>query len=154
MDVRNDADVTFVSNGGFQRTGEDVKRFDIGLGWAMPLNLQMFQQSDFVASAAYSDIDYGDFDFGASGDSSLGDLDDDSSDGYFIDARLRAQLVEWAEASAGARYTDLEDAEDLSLIGNVLFEINQNLGINLEVNAGDDLSEYCVGVRYSMDNQF
>jgi hypothetical protein len=65
------------------------------------------------------------------------------------DASLRSQVLTQLEASAGLRYTDIEDSSEVSFIGNALFEINPNWGINLAVDAGDDIRTYALGLRYS-----
>jgi hypothetical protein len=107
------------------------------------------------------DVDYDDFATGAEDqdvtdpDTDLGnvwdDLNEDSSDGYFVDAGVRAQTAfEWLELGGGVRYTDLDAGDDFSLFGNALFEINQSMGINLTASFGDNLSSYGLGFRYSM----
>jgi hypothetical protein len=145
-----DSDVTFVdADEVLLSSSQDVKRLNVGLGVNFGVNVPVVGESDVVLSGAYTDIDFDDFDFGGSDDPDLDDLNDDSSDGYFLDARLRSQLVSWAEASLGVRYTDIEDADDFSVVGNVLLEINQNFGVNLEFDAADDVGYYLVGLRYS-----
>ncbi|MGH8494700.1 MAG: outer membrane beta-barrel protein [Gammaproteobacteria bacterium] len=144
---RTDADTNFVNDQGLRvDADQDVERVDVGVGLALPLA----ERADFVGRAAYTDIDFGDFAFGATAsDDDVDDLREDSSDGYFADARLRAQLTDRLEGSVGARYTDVQSADNVSLIGNVLFELTPNLGINLEVDAGDELKTYYLGARYS-----
>jgi hypothetical protein len=142
-----DADTNFVNDQGLRvPANQDVERLNVGIGLALPVA----ERADLVARAAYADIDFGDFAFGASAqDDDVDDLNEDSSDGYFADASLRAQLTERLEGSVGARYTDVESVDNVSLIGNVMFELTQNLGINLEVDAGDELLTYYIGARYS-----
>lgn len=141
-----EADFSFFDNAGVLVPGDtDVKRFDIGVGFALPIN----DMSDLVLRGAYSDIDYDDFDFGAGPSVGLGDLDDDPSDGFFVDVAWRAQFTNVLEGSIGARYTEIENLDGLSLIGNLMYEFSPNLGINLSVDAGDDLMTWGLGARYS-----
>lgn len=145
-----DSDVTFTSDGTtFFSSSQDVKRFDIGLGLNKEVNIDFLNQPDVVVRVAYTDIDVGSFDFGGSSDSSIDDLNEDSSDGWYADAALRSQAVPWLETSAGVRYTDIEDADEFSFIGNLLFEFNPSWGVNLGVDAGEDIRTWFLGVRYS-----
>jgi len=147
-----DADATFVDEDQVLLTSsQDVKRLNVGLGVNFGIDPPVIGDSDLVVRAAYSDIDFDDFNFGGTDDGDLDDLNEDSSDGYFIDAALRSQLVHWAEASLGVRYTDIESSEEFSVIGNVLLELTQQWGLNLEIDASDDLGFYYIGVRYSFD---
>jgi hypothetical protein len=146
-----DSDVSFAGDDTPAITANtDIKRFDIGLGFNLPVNLGQIP-TDFVGQASYVDIDYGNFDFGGSDDPDLGDLDDDGSDGWAAEAKLRSQIVEWLEGSLGVGYLDIEDVDGFSVVANLLFEFNPNLGINLDANLGDDVSYYSVGLRYSFD---
>lgn len=151
------ADFTFINdNAALVPADTDVKTLQLGLGYFAPINRSM----DFVARAAYMDVDYDEFSLGATDQditdpgTSFGDawddLNEDSSDGYFIDAGVRAQTLDWLELGGGLRYTDLDSGDDFSVFGNALFEINQNLGINLTASIGDNLSSYGLGIRYSM----
>lgn len=145
-----DSDATVVDEGEvLLSSSQDVNRLNVGLGVNFGVEPPGIGASDVVLRAAYTDIDFDDFDFGGSNDPDLDDLNDDSSDGYFLDARLRSQLVDWAEGSLGVRYTDIEDADEFSIVGNVLFEFTQNLGVNLEFDAADDVGYYLIGLRYS-----
>lgn len=131
---------------------EDLERLVIGLGYAVPLDFAAVPDTDLRLQAGYTDIDIGEFGVGGSAsDDSLGDLDEDSSDGWFADAALRSQLAPWFEGTVGVQYTDIEEAENFSLLVGGLFEINQNWGINLEGDIGDDISTYYLGARYSFD---
>jgi hypothetical protein len=129
-------------------SNRDVKRFELGGGFNLPVFQTAATQTDFLGRFAYTDVDFGDFDFGA-GNQILDDLNEDSSDGFYVDGSLRSQLASWVEVGGGIRYTEIEDADTLSFIGNALFELTPNLGINLEVDAGDDISQVFLGVRYS-----
>lgn len=152
-----EADFTYIAdNGMFVPQGEDIKSFDIGLGYFRPMSDTM----DFVARAAYADVDYGDLNFGQVDDDvandnetvsdAFDDLNEDSSDGYYIDAGVRAQTVEWLELGGGLRYSDMDSGDDISVFGDATFEINQNLGIVLSGDFGDSATVYALGVQYSL----
>lgn len=140
-----DSDFSFVDNNNVFIPGNvDIKRLNLGAGAAMPMS----DRSDLVVSGGYTDLDFGNFGLGATPDSdSLDDLDEDPSDGWMADVRIRSQWTEAMEGSIGARYTDIESLDGLSLVGNVLFELSPNWGINLQVDAGDELITYGAGVR-------
>jgi hypothetical protein len=148
-----EADFGFSDNTGrFIPSDTDIKRFNLGIGFAMPMN----DTSDLVFSGAYSDMDYGDFNFGAADDDfdvddiddAFDDLNEDPSDGYFVDAKFRTQLSQVLEGSIGARYTDIESAEGVSVIGNLMYEFAPNWGVNFSLDAGDDLTTWGAGIRY------
>jgi hypothetical protein len=145
-----DSDVTFTNDGTtFFSSSQDVARLDVGLGLNMPLDIAALNQPDLVVRAAYVDIDVGNLDLGGSSDPSIDDLNDDRSDGWFTDASLRSQLLPQLEASVGLRYTDVQDSNELSFVGNAMFEFTPNWGVNLSVDAGDEIRTYGLGVRYS-----
>jgi hypothetical protein len=50
---------------------------------------------------------------------------------------------------AAVRYTDIEETDQFSLVGEGLFELNQNLGLSIGFEAGDELTTYYAGVRLS-----
>lgn len=140
-----ESDFTFRDNAGvFYPSNTDIKRFNLGLGFVAPLS----EATDMVFSGGYADVDYGRFRLGATGNSSLNDLENDPSDGFMVDAKLRSQLSQTIEGSIGARYTDIEDAEGLSLVGNIMYEFAPNWGVNLSIDAGDDLVTWGAGIRY------
>jgi hypothetical protein len=139
------SDVTFNSGTGILPQDTDINRLNAGAGFHMPL----LDRTDLVVRGAYTDIDLGDFDFGGSSDPDIGDLNDDSSDGWFADAGLRSQLFESFEGMAAVRYTDIEETDQFSLVGEGLFELNQNLGLSIGFEAGDELTTYYAGVRLS-----
>jgi outer membrane receptor protein involved in Fe transport len=147
-----ESDFTFSSAGVFFPSDTDIKRLNLGVGFHMPMN----DTSDLVFSGAYSDVDYGSFNFGGRSndldiddlDRALRDLNDDPSDGYFVDAKLRSQFAPAWEGSLGLRYTDIEDADGFSVIGNVMYEFSPNWGLNLSIDAGDELMVWGAGVRY------
>lgn len=153
---QTEADFDFIDDTGYGVVeGQDVKSVSLGAGYFKEIN----RKTDFVARLAYMDVDLGDFNFGQSGndvidggddlETAFDDLDEDSSDGYFVDLGVRAQSFEWLELGGGVRYTDLDTGDDFSLFGNALMEINQNMGLNLAVDLGDDLSTYRAGFRFS-----
>jgi hypothetical protein len=146
--AETDSDVNFTSDGTtFFSSSQDVATLDVGLN--KQLNIDLLNQPDLVVRAAYVDVDVGNLDVGGSSDPAIDDLNDDGSDGWYTDASLRSQVLTQLEASAGLRYTDIEDSSEVSFIGNALFEINPNWGINLAVDAGDDIRTYALGLRYS-----
>lgn len=141
-----ESDFTFSDNTGAIVPGDtDVLKFNLGLGLILPMS----DKSDVVFSGGYSDIDYDDFDFGATNDPDVNDLRDDPSDGWTADAYLRSQLAQSVESTIGARYTDIEGIDGVSFIGSLMFEMNQNWGINVSVDAGDELVTWGAGIRYS-----
>lgn len=150
------ADFTFINDtAAVVPADTDIKTLQLGLGYFAPINAS----TDFVVRAAYMDVDYDEFSFGQT-DQDIGDdnsfrdawddLNEDTSDGYFVDAGVRAQVISWLELGGGIRYTDLDSGDDFSVFGNALFEINQNMGINVTASIGDNLSSYGIGFRYSM----
>ena len=153
---QTEADFSFVEDTGLPIiSGQDIKTVSLGVGFFTPINLK----TDLVARAGYTDTDIGNFSFGGEdndvfdGDDTLGDaiddLNEDSSDGYFIDLGVRAQSFDWLEIGGGIRYTDLDQGDDVSAFGNLLFEINPNFGINIAADFGDNVSLYKAGVRFS-----
>src|SRR5690606_34829179 len=105
--------------------------------------------TDFVVSGGYMDIDFDRFRFGASGDDSIDDLKEDPSDGYSVDALIRSQLGSKFEGSIGARYIDIEDIDGFSLIANLMYEFTPNWGLNISADAGEDMVTWAAGIRYS-----
>lgn len=142
---QTNSDVTFDSGTGLIPQDTDVDRLNAGIGYHMPL----VGETDLVFRGAYTDVDFGDFDLGGSSDPDIEDLNDDTSDGWFADAGVRSQLFDRFEGSVGVRYTDIEDTDQFSLVGEGLFELTQNLGLNIGFDAGDELTTYYAGVRFS-----
>lgn len=141
-----DADADFIDDENlFFSANTDINRLDFGAGFHNPVNTK----TDVVLRVAYTDIDTDGFNFGGSDDSSLNDLDEDSSDGFFIDASLRSQLMDSVEGSFGVRYTDLQDIDNISIIGNLMYEFSPAVGLNLGLEAGDNISHFLIGLRYS-----
>lgn len=131
----------------------DVKQFHIGAGYIIPL----YPNLNMQFSAAYVDQDLSEFSLGASDqdilddDTDLGDviddLNDDSSDGYWLDAGLRGQVNPWLELGGGLRYTELDVGDSVSVFGNALWEITPTFGLNLAIDLGDEVNEYSLGAR-------
>ena len=152
-----DSDVTFVDPTNLLITSnQDVKRFSTGLGFNVPVFEEYFSRADFVARAGYTDIDFDDFDLGGTDSDPLDDFEDavddlneDSSDGYFVDALIRAQIGRPLEASAGVRYTEIEESDDVSFVGNVLWEFSPSWGLDLSADVGDEVAMWMVGLRYT-----
>lgn len=148
-----DADASFIDDQNvYWSSDSDMKKLDAGVGFHTPLN----DATDIVARAAYRDLDQGSFNFGANDDDvidrpgdAFDDLNEDDSDGFFIDAALRSQLAQQLEGSLGVRYTDVAEVDGVSLIGNLLYEFTPQLGLNLGVDAGDDLAIWTAGVRFT-----
>lgn len=139
-----ESDVSFSTDDVFPLPDNtDIKRLDLGVGLARELNARL----DFVGRLGYSDIDFGEFDVGAGSD--VQDLDEDSSDGFFVDAGVRSQLLDNLEGSIGVRYLDIETIDNTSLIGSLLFELSPSWDLDLSIDAGDELSTYMLGVRFS-----
>lgn len=143
---KTEADFSFIDNSNTFVPGRtDLLLFNLGLGYAFPMS----DRTDFVLSGGYADIDYNDFDFGATNDTDANDLRDDPSDGYTLDAKIRSQFTDNIETSIGLRYVDIEDIDGLSLIANIMYEFNPNWGLDLNLDAGDELMVWGIGVRYS-----
>lgn len=141
-----ESDVTYQSDDVFLIPEDtEIKRIDAGVGTSLEIN----NRTDFVGRLAYTDIDFGEFELGASNDFDVDDLVDDQSDGYFVDAGVRSQLLENLEGSIGVRYLDIEDTANTSLIGSLLFELSPAWDINLSVDAGDEIATYALGLRFS-----
>jgi hypothetical protein len=141
-----EADANFVDDQNLLfRSNTDINRLDVGAGFHTPMN----NKTDLVLRVAYTDIDTDGFNFGGTSSSSFDDLNEDSSDGYFIDAALRSQLLAKVEGSLGVRYTDLEQIDNVSVIGNLLYEFSPTLGLNLGLEAGDNISHFLIGLRLS-----
>lgn len=143
------------NEGGYIPQDVDVKTFHIGAGYIVPINPNLNMQF----SAAYLDQDLGEFSLGATDqdvaddDTTIGDaiddLNEDSSDGYWLDVGLRGQLNQWLELGGGLRYTELDVGDSFSVFGNALWEITPNFGINLTADIGDEVSEYSLGGRFT-----
>jgi len=141
-----DGDVSYTNDAGlYIPRHTSAKKLDLGVGWHRSVG----DQTDLVLSGGYTDLDLGKFRIGGSGSGSLDDLNDDSSDGFFADAAIRTQLTSWLEGSLGARYTDFDGNDAFSVIGNLMVEVTPAIGLNLGIDAGDDLATWTAGLRYS-----
>lgn len=139
-------DVDFVDDFGIRRPADtDIERLDLGVGMAYKLN----DMSHIVTRIAYSDIDVDGFNFGGSDTSSISDLNDDDSDGFFIDAAWRGQVTPIIELTGGLRYTDIEETDQVSFIGNALFDVSRRWGVTVNTEVGDELTTIGVGARYT-----
>jgi hypothetical protein len=123
----------------------DIIKAGLGVGAILPMNTN----TDFVVSGGYLDVDFDKFRLGATGNPSLNDLGDDSSDGFSIDGLLRSQLTPKLEGSIGGRYIDVQSIDGFSVIANLMYEFTPNWGLNLSADAGSDLVTWAAGVRYS-----
>jgi len=141
-----DADASFIDDTNqFFRANTDINRLDVGAGYHSPIN----SKSDLVIRVAYTDIDSDGFNFGGSASASFNDLNDDNSDGFFVDASMRSQLMDTLEGSLGVRYTDLEQFDNISVIGNLMYELSPSMGLNFGLEAGDNISHFLIGLRFS-----
>jgi hypothetical protein len=144
---QSESDVTYASEDVFLLPADtDIKRLDLGIG----IHPEITDRMDLVAQLGYTDIDYGDFDFGTGGGlDELDDFLDDTSDGYFADIGLRGQMLPNLEGMIGVRYLDIDEVDNTSLIGSLLFELSPTWGISLSVDAGDEMSTYFLGARWT-----
>ncbi|HEU4618627.1 MAG TPA: hypothetical protein VFV10_11320 [Gammaproteobacteria bacterium] len=128
-----------------------IKRLDAGVGTHRDIS----RKTDFIARAAYVDIDYGNFDIGESGISFNGglsglrsDLTNDTTDGYLADAAVRSQLTRKLDALLGLRYTNVGSIDSTSWLGSLMYEFNRNWALDLGADIGSDVSTYRLGVRF------
>jgi hypothetical protein len=144
---QSESDVTYASEDVFLLPADtDINRLDLGIG----IHPEISDRMDLVAQLGYTDIDYGDFDLGTSGEfEDLDDFLDDTSDGYFADVGLRGQMLPNLEGMIGVRYLDIDEVDSTSLIGSLLFELSPTWGIALTVDAGDEISTYFLGARWT-----
>jgi hypothetical protein len=123
----------------------DIIKAGLGVGAILPMSTN----TDVVLSGGYLDVDFDKFRLGATGNSSINDLRDDSSDGFSVDALLRSQLTTKLEGSIGGRYIDVQSIDGFSVIANLMYEFTPNWGLNFSADAGEDLVTWAAGVRYS-----
>lgn len=141
-----DADANFIDDTNqLFSSNTDINRLEVGAGYHSSIN----SMSDLVLRVAYTDIDSDGFNFGGTASASFHDLDDDNSDGFFVDASLRSQLMDTLEGSLGVRYTDLEQFDNISVIGNLMYELSPSMGLNFGLEAGDNISHFLIGLRFS-----
>lgn len=147
---QTESDVSYVSDEVFLLpSNTDIKRLDLGVGF----HAAMTDRTDFVGSVGYVDVDFGDFEFGEDDDiDELSDIEeslDDGSNGYTVGLGLRTQLLDNLEGELGVRHLDIEGIDNTSLVGSLLFEMSPNWDLGFEIDAGDELSTYMLGVRFS-----
>jgi len=141
-----DSDASFFDDlNQYFNSDTDINRLDLGVGYHSPIN----SKTDLVIRGAYTDIDTDGFNFGGSASNSIEDLGKDSSDGFFLDAGVRSQLMDKVEGSLGVRYTDLQQFDNISVIGNLMYEFSPSMGLNFGMEAGDNISHFLIGLRYS-----
>lgn len=144
-----ESDVMVRTEDVFLPADTDITRFDVGVG----ANAELTERMDFVGRVAYADIDFGEFELGTTSD--FDTIDEDSSDGFAVDAGIRSQVLDNLEGSIGVRYLTLDsdnslrDVDNTSLIGSILFEMSDNWDLGFEVDVGDEIREYMLGVRFS-----
>lgn len=146
--TQTDADVTLIGDETtLFPTDEDTIQLSAGFGYNQAL--RNIRNTDFVARAAYTDFDFGDFDLGPGGpDDDLTDFFDDESSGWFVDVGLRSQMQPKLEGGIGVRYLDIGDFDNASLFGNLLYEFHPNWGLNFQADLGTEYSTVGIGVRW------
>jgi hypothetical protein len=114
-------------------SGIDVSAFEIGGGYAMPLN----NLTDLVARLSYID---GEIDFPG------GDADDS---GFGFSAGARSMFTPRIEGRAFVNYVDLDESGDevsFELAGDYFLNDQIALGASLEL--GDDVTSWTIGARW------
>lgn len=147
---QTEADTGVVDDTGvFFPAETDVIRLDLGAGMAVPLN----EMSQMVFRLGYSDIDIDDFNVGGSADSDFRfrDVDEDSSDGYFLQGAWRGQVTPMLELKAGIRYTDIEETDGFAFVGNALYEFTDQIGAIVFAEVGSDVGTYGIGLRWDLE---
>jgi hypothetical protein len=116
-------------------SGIDVSAFEIGGGYAMPLNTG----TDLVARLSYID---GEIDTPGPG----GDADDS---GFGFSAGARRMFTPKVEGRAFVNYVDLDESGD-----EVSFEIagdyflNDQIALGASLELGDDVTSWTIGARW------
>lgn len=145
-----EADSSFIDDTGVRFPAEtDVVRLDLGAGMALPLN----DMSQMVFRLGYSDLDVDDFNAGGTADADFefDRLDDDSSDGYFLQGAWRGQVTPQLELKAGLRYTDIEETDGFGFVGNLIYEFTDQFGGVVFADIGSDVGTYGVGIRFDLE---
>ncbi|MCW8194405.1 hypothetical protein F6455_06370 [Proteobacteria bacterium 005FR1] len=145
-----EADIDFVDDTGvFFPADTDVIRFDLGAGVAVPVN----DMSQMVFKVAYSDLDIDDFNLGGTADEDFefDRLNDDSSDGYFLEGAWRGQVTPQLELKAGLRYTDIEETDGFGFVGNAIWEFTEQVGGVVFADIGSDVGTYGIGIRFDLE---
>lgn len=115
-------------------SGVDVSAFEIGGGYAMPLNTG----TDLVARLSYID---GEIDTPGGGDF------DDS--GFGFSAGARTMFTSQIEGRAFVNYVDLDESGDeisFEIAGDYFLNDQIALGASLEL--GDDVTSWTIGARW------
>lgn len=141
-DVRDDTGVFFPAD-------TDVVRFNLGAGMALPLN----DMSQMVFKVGYSDLDIDDFNIGGTADEDFefDQLNEDSSDGYFLEGAWRGQVTPQLEVAAGLRYTDIEETDGFGFVGNAIYEFTDQIGGIVFADIGSDVGTYGIGIRFDLE---
>lgn len=129
----------FVEIGDYEiDNGVDFTRWLIGAGGHWPIN----QNMDFVARGGIAryDVDYGRF----------GGDDDDI--GFFLGARIRAQVVPRVEIEGGVDLTTAEVGgfeDEITLVGEGRYHFNSQWSAGGFINIGDDMRQIGIYGRFN-----
>lgn len=154
--AQSESDFSFVEDTGLPIVeGQAIKTMKVGVGYFREINYK----TDFVGRLGYIDTDLDEFSLGQDDDDVLDgdgtvdqairDLNDDTSDGFFVTAGVRAQSFDWLELAGGLSYTDLDSGSDIGAYGKLLFEFNPSVGLNLSADFSDNATSYYAGIRFS-----
>lgn len=114
-------------------SGVDVSAFEVGGGYAMPLN----PGTDLVARLSYID---GEIDFPG------GDADDS---GFGFSAGARRMFTSQVEGRAFVNYVDLDESGDevsFEIAGD--FFLNDQVALGASLELGDDVTSWTIGARW------
>ncbi len=76
-------------------------------------------------------------------------LQGDRSDGYIVDAAVRALLTHSLQGQIGVRHLDVGTITSNYVIGSLLYQFSADWGLDFGVDAGSDISTYVLGVRFT-----
>jgi hypothetical protein len=114
-------------------SGIDASAFEIGGGYAMPLN----NSADLVARLSYIDGEI---------DTPAGDADDS---GFGFSAGARSMFTPQIEGRAFINYVDLDESGDevsFELAGD--YFVNDQIALGASLELGDDVTTWTVGGRW------
>ncbi|MEX2494893.1 MAG: hypothetical protein WD448_02325 [Woeseia sp.] len=114
-------------------SGIDVSAFQVGGGYAMPLN----NGADLVARLSYIDGQI---------DTPSGDADDN---GFGFSAGMRNMFTPQIEGRAFINYVDLDESGDeysFELAGD--YFINDEIALGASLELGDDVTSWTIGARW------
>jgi hypothetical protein len=114
-------------------SGIDASAFEIGGGYAMPLN----NNADLVARLSYIDGEI---------DTPAGDADDS---GFGFSAGARSMFTPQIEGRAFINYVDLDESGDevsFELAGD--YFVNDQIALGASLELGDDVTTWTVGGRW------